>query len=218
MMRRLFVIAMLVLLAFMIPSAPTLGVADEQPITEEPKKAVDVVIHRFHPASRHVLIVGDSEACAVGQYVKQVVKEINQRNGQPLDDVTVSCKVSTTVEYWNRHLQQVLDTQSQAPDYVLVFLGTNHYWQTTVPPVQPIIDMINVGFTNCIWIGNTAVRGKHWKIDGLIRDAVSPACNYFDTESFGIELADGVHPTKTGALKWIELIWGYMLPLKYEED
>lgn len=168
------------------------------------------------PVGRKVLIVGDSEACAVSSYIdlKKLVAEINDAAGQPHDTVEFDCKDGTRVEYWGAggHLRSALDNHPN-PDAVLVFLGTNHYWQTTVPPTDTVTDLLKD--TNCVWVGNTAVHDKRWPVNGLIRDAVTPQCKYFDTEAAKIPLADGVHPTPEGATRWIRLVWPE-IPLKKE--
>lgn len=161
-------------------------------------------------AERRILIVGDSEACAVSWQVKRVKL--------PTDTVDVECKGGTTVPYWGSqgHLKMALDKHLK-PDVLLVFLGTNHYGQVVTPDVKPILDIIKDRELTCMWIGNTAVKGKKWKINKLIRDAVTPTCSYFDTEEANIPLPDGVHPDGIGAVKWLKLIWA-TLPVKYEES
>lgn len=166
-------------------------------------------------APRKVLVVGDSEACAVNLYIRKTVKEFNEALKQPLDVVDVDCKGGTTVQYWGEqgHFRESLSKHGK-PDVVVVFLGTNHYWQTTTPPVNMIIDQLEPR-TECLWVGNTAVKGRKWKINRLLKDAVTPRCQYFDTEAADIHLPDGVHPSGAAAIKWIKMIWS-MIPLKYE--
>lgn len=186
---------------------PTVTAAPASPPPPKPK------VRR----GRKVLIVGDSEACAVGSYInlKKLVADINDEGGMPRDSVDVDCKGGTTVQYWGAggNLRAALSRHPN-PDAVLVFLGTNHYGQATTPPTATVTDLLKA--TDCVWVGNTAVHGKHWKINGLIRDAVTPQCAYFDTEAAGIPLADGVHPTPGGASKWIRSVWP-LIPPKYEE-
>lgn len=169
------------------------------------------------PVSRHVLIIGDSEACAVGWVVKGTVKKINEEAQQPYDRVDVVCKGGTMVQYWGRqgNFRAALSKHPN-PDTVLVFLGTNHYHQQTTPEVGPILDVVKEYGFNCVWVGNTAVKGGRYKINKLLREAVQPTCSYFDTEAAGIPLADGIHPNGAGAAKWIRAIWP-MIPVKYEE-
>lgn len=177
-----------------------------------------------HPryAPRRVLIVGDSEACAVRPYVQVEADRINDASGMPHDVVHVDCKGSTLISYWGTYgnLRRALH-EFRDPDDVLVFLGTNHYWNTTAPNVDDILNVIKddatwSGAGTCVWIGPTAVKGRSWPVNGLLRDAVSSQCSYFDTEAADIPLADGVHPAKPGAVQWIRSIWP-LIPPKFEE-
>lgn len=193
-------------------TTPPVITVDPQPnIIEVPPV---VVVEKRVP--RHVLVVGDSEACAVNLYIRKTVKEVNETAGEPLDVVDVVCKGGTTVQYWGAqgHFREALRKHPN-PDAVVIFLGTNHYWQTTAPPVNTILDQIQAP-ASCVWVGNTAVKGKRWKINNILREAVQPTCSYFDTEAAGIELPDGVHPSGAGAIKWLKAIWP-MIPPKYEE-
>jgi hypothetical protein len=163
----------------------------------------------FVSVGRTILIVGDSEACAVKPYVKDVFKD---------DTVNVECKVSTTVTYWGAqgHLKEALKKHPH-PDTVIVFLGTNHYGQNKAPDVSVVLDGIEDSGAQCVWVGNTAVNGKRWQINKLINDAVSARCKYFDTEAANIPLADNAHPTVQGAIKWLRLVRD-VVPLKFEEQ
>lgn len=168
---------------------------------------------------RNILVVGDSEACAVNFVIKPTIQKINDENGHPRDVVSVDCKGSTTVRYWGEqgHLHTALSKHPH-PDVVVVFLGTNHYAQMTgkVSGVDNVLQEIKKSGAQCVWVGNTAVRGKHWPINKILRDAVTPDCTYFDTEAANIPLADGIHPDRQASVKWLRLIWP-MLPFKFEE-
>ena len=159
---------------------------------------------------RNVLIIGDSEACAVSNYTRHVQ--------DAHDSVYVDCKVSTTVPYWaaQGNFREALSRHPK-PDAVLVFLGTNHYWDAKAnPDVKPILDIVKAEGIDCVWVGNVAVKGRKWPINNALRASVQPTCSYFDTETAGIPLADGVHPTGDGALKWLRAVWP-MIPSHYEE-
>ena len=198
--------------AFTVPVAAPQPVAAPEPVDAAP---------RTHLVGRHVLVVGDSEACAVGSYInlKKTVAAINAEAGQPTDSVEVDCKGGTVVPYWGSggNFRAALGRHPTA-DTVLVFLGTNHYWnQKDTPNVAPILDLVRERKLSCVWVGNTAVHGHHWNVNNLLREAVTPTCSYFDTEAADIPLADGVHPSPAGATKWIRLIWP-TIPLRHEED
>jgi lysophospholipase L1-like esterase len=152
---------------------------------------------------RRILLLGDSEACAVAPYVGLAQS--------PGDEVAVACKASTRVEYWGAqgHAAAALAHRPR-PDAVVVFLGTNHYWERTAPDVASVIDPILAQGTQCVWAGNAAVRGRRWPMDALLRSAVGNRCAYLDTEALGVELADGVHPTPAGATKWLRATWALL--------
>ena len=160
---------------------------------------VDVVEPR--QKQRRILIIGDSEACAINMLASHV-KDAH-------DVVDVDCKVSTTVQYWGAqgNFRAALSRHPQ-PNVVIIFLGTNHYWEPhPTPDVTPILDVINELGLGCVWVGNVAVRGKQWPINSYLRNVVQPTCKYFDSENVNIQLSDGVHPTRTGAILWRTLIW-----------
>jgi hypothetical protein len=201
--------------------APSVASVDDDKALDQFEAAPVLIIPPRVVASkrvpRHILIVGDSEACTVAFYAKATVKAINEENHEPYDVVDVECKGGTVVQYWGAggHMKLALQHHPN-PDDVIVFLGTNHYWQNqkNAPPTATVTDLLKG--TNCIWVGNTAVHGKKWPVNGLIRDQVTPQCSYFDTEAADIPLFDGVHPGPTGAVKWLRLVWA-TIPAKYEE-
>jgi lysophospholipase L1-like esterase len=114
-------------------------------------------------------------------------------------------KIGSRIQFWSGHLPVVL-TQHVKPDVIIVFLGTNNFADTTLPDLTPILSAIHSTGARCIWVGPTSVHGKPWPIDALLRSAVAP-CVYVDTEALDIPLADGVHPTAGGALKWLQAVW-----------
>lgn len=179
-------------------------VPDEEPI----KQIVQ------YPRSRNVIIVGDSEACAVKHDVQAITDKIADSNGLPHDKIIVGCKVGSRIPFWDVHVRDVID-QHDRPDVVLVFLGTNHYDEVGEQPVKPILDYIELTGADCVWVGNTSVRGKRWKVNEVIKASVESRCKYFDTEAANIPLVDGIHPTSAGVVKWIEEIWP-LIPPEYE--
>jgi lysophospholipase L1-like esterase len=185
-------------------------------VSEPPTIVLPTIELISHRQPRRVLVIGDSEACRVNLWIKATVHDINQRNHEPYDDVHVVCKGGTVVQYWGAggHTRMALQEYPH-PDDVVVFLGTNHYWQKTSPPTETVTDLL--GDANCIWVGNTAVKGHHWPINQLIRDRVSGRCSYFDTEAANIPLDDDAHPGHAGAVKWLQMVWE-TIPTKYEEE
>lgn len=163
------------------------------------------------------MIIGDSEACAVGLVADQVAQEWARKRGQPKDDVAVECKGGTTIPYWNNlHAYFALQAHPNA-DVVLVFLGTNHFWQKQLPSPQPILDLILKRGASCVWVGNVAVGGKAWPIiNQALEAAVTPQCKYFNSEQEPIKLWDGYHPHADDAKRWLSDVWD-VIPPKYEE-
>lgn len=161
------------------------------------------------PRQRHVLIVGDSEAGAVGPYIKR----LRPRDGVT-DVVSVDYVNNSTIRDWsggqldgdtglfNASLKRHPDI-----DTVIIFLGTNDYWLNVPPDVKPVLDQISSRGLTCVWVGNTATHGKHWGINRVLRSVVSPTCTYFDTEAAGITLKDGIHPTPEAAAMWLQAVW-----------
>ena len=186
-------------------------------ISPEAIVSVPVVEHPKELASRHILIIGDSEACAIGAVVKKEAARITDSRNEPRDQISVVCKAGTRVEYWSSGKFSAALQRHPDVDTVLVFLGTNHYGSRRVPNVVPILDEVDNRQLTCIWSGNTAVHGKSWPMNEILKTAVSPDCDYFDTESLKIDLADGIHPTTQGAVAWVDALWD-RLPLKYEEE
>lgn len=159
--------------------------------------------------SRYVLIVGDSQACAVSSHMKEMADSSG-------DKADIVCKPSTTVQYWTSdRLNNELERRANV-DTLVVFLGTNHYLDVSTPPVGSILDVVRSRHLTCVWVGNTAVRGKHRQINSLLHDAVTPTCSYFDTEAYNLRLRDGVHPTFDSARRWAQAVWN-SIPVRYDD-
>lgn len=150
-------------------------------------------------AFTNVLIVGDSEAGATATQLHQVKR--------PNEHVSLDYKVGSTIQFWAAGKFQKSMKNHPDTDEVIIFLGTNNYGNSTLPDVTPILNEIKARHVKCTWVGPTSVHGKHWPINSMLKAAVSNTCTYVDTESLGIDLHDGVHPTPSGALKWIRYIW-----------
>lgn len=160
--------------------------------------------HALH--SRNILIVGDSEACAVGVVAKSVAKEYGLS-----DKVNVECKTGTTINYWtNGNFDRALAKYPNT-EIVLVFLGTNHYSSIVPPKTSNLLTNVKNRNLQCIWVGPVAVKGQVWPINDFLSQSVSETCTYFDSSD--IELRDGVHPTTDSAKKWLNQIWN-LIPFK----
>jgi lysophospholipase L1-like esterase len=165
---------------------------------------------------RNVLIIGDSEACAVSSVSAEVAAEYARDNVQPLDKVRTVCKSGSRVDYWafGRFLSALNDDQET--DNVIVFLGGNHIDQTKAPNISVMLDIVSKKNVGCFWAGNALLHGKTWKMNDLMREAVTPTCDYVDLEKIVVTLSDGLHPDRTGAKLWLQTIW-FLLPLKHEK-
>ena len=154
---------------------------------------------------RTILIVGDSEAGAVQPYLGTV--------RLPSDTVNVVFKGGTRIEAWATGAQKSSLLQALAqytPQIVVVMLGTNHYYDTTAPPIAPLVNLIraNAPGASILWVGPTSVNGKSWPVDAwLAQEAAALGVPYLDTEKLGIPLADTAHPTAAGAQQWLRYIW-----------
>lgn len=150
-------------------------------------------------APQKILVLGDSEAGAVSPSLKNVLL--------PGETTELEYKSGSSIEYWARGKFHEALGHHFVPDVIIVFLGTNNYGYQTLPDVTPILDEIVQTHAKCIWVGPTSVNGQKWKIDKLLKKAVSGQCSYVDTEELDIELADGIHPTQVGVTKWLNEIW-----------
>lgn len=156
---------------------------------------------------RNVLIIGDSEACAVGTSAKNVASEFGIQ-----DAVAVECKIGSTIQYWEKNFKRVLAKHPKT-DVVVVFLGTNHYSSIVPPQTSNLLSQIKESSSECLWVGPVAVHGKNWPINEFLKQSVSDNCSYFDTENFGLELVDGIHPEKKEAYRWLKSVWND-IPMK----
>ena len=146
--------------------------------------------------SQNILIVGDSEACAMKFGAITAVR-------QPGEMVFNICKNGTRVAYWEgEKMRNALSTGKY--DTVIVFLGTNDYGSK--PDPTKIVSQIKATGASCVWVGPTLVRGKKSVTNDHLRTRVSP-CVYLDTQALGVPLVDGIHPTSSGAVKWLTEVW-----------
>lgn len=174
-------------------------IADVLTETEPVEAPVTVV----PPRHQNILLIGDSEVMYINWYFKPMRK--------PNETVYFDSKPGTTIGWWNGGVFHREMSKYPNLDMVIVFLGTNNFNFTFLQPHQNILDEIKARNIKCIWVGPTDVRMRGYKnphITGqLIKDAVDGLCTYVDTESLSIPLADGVHPTQDGAVKWLTEIW-----------
>lgn len=143
-----------------------------------------------------ILIVGDSEACAMKYGAVKAVQTSEEK-------VDIDCVGGTRVSYWeNGRMKQALSKDKY--DVVIVFLGTNDYGMK--PDPTKVVQAITDSGAACVWAGPTLVRGQKSVTNEHLKSRVAP-CVYLDTQALGVPLADGVHPTGAGAVKWLAKVW-----------
>jgi len=162
---------------------------------------------------RDVLVVGDSEACAVGAVARATVQRLNDELVVPHDVVHVECRVGSTVQLWSSGLLRQALARHPSAEVVVVFLGTNHYGALRAPPVDDLL--LQLGDRPCTWVGNVAVHGRAWPINAMLRRAVGDRCTYVDSEALALRLPDGVHPDRASAIAWLRAAWS-TVPQRYE--
>lgn len=152
------------------------------------------------PPHKNILLIGDSETVYAELYMHDAnVKQSNET-------VYFDAKPGTTIGYWNGIFASELAKYPNI-DEVIIFLGTNNWNATRLPPLNNILAEVNRRHLKCLWVGPTAVLNHPHPINRLLKPAVVPTCSYFDTEQAGIELRDIAHPTRAGAIKWLKMIW-----------
>lgn len=166
---------------------------------EDAEVPVDASEEDAAPKHENILIIGDSQA----RYAKWQIKKIQRPN----ETIFIDDKGGTTILWWNnKHFREEM-AKFPNIDVVVIFLGTNNFNFTFLQPHQDILDVLHERKLKCIWAGPTKVNGQKHIINKLIKDAVSGTCSYVDAEELNIPLADGVHPTPDGTVKWLQEIW-----------
>lgn len=171
------------------------GITEEASTKTETKKS--------SPKHEDILLIGDSEVLYLSWYWSKA--KLQREN----ETVLFDSKPGTTIGYWN---YVFVDEMKKYPkvDVVLIFLGTNnHNFGNIMQPHQHILDEVKRRNIPCIWAGGTSVYGKRWEFNQTLRKMVeaSGVCQFFNTEEDDIELADQIHPSVKGAVKWLQDIW-----------
>jgi hypothetical protein len=156
------------------------------------------------PPPQRILLIGDSEVLYLSWYFDRANVK------QPNETVLFDSKPGTTIGTWNSIFVQEMSRYPRL-DMVIILLGTNNFNFDFLQAHQSILDEVKRRNIKCLWVGPTDVKMKGWKnlhmTGPFIKEAVDGTCTYFDTEAANIELADGVHPTLAGGIKWLQLIW-----------
>lgn len=147
----------------------------------------------------NILILGDSLACGSQMRVKEFLKQN--------ESVVYDCKVGSTLQQWNSEKAKIAFERNKDISSVIVFLGTNNYTATKMPEISNILGEIEKHNVKCTWIGPTAVRGKQWQINQLIKEAVSKNCDFVDITDSEILLQDGIHPTFSSWFTILKRTW-----------
>jgi hypothetical protein len=171
-------------------------------VAEVTDAGMDVTPEAAELKHENILLIGDSEVLYSSWYFKPMRRDN--------ETVYFDSKPGTTIGWWNGVFQKEMSKYHDI-DVVIVFLGTNNFNFDYLQPHQHILDTLKASSAKCIWVGPTDVHMKGFTnphiVNKLLKEEVSSLCTYVDTEQLHIELADGVHPTQAGAVKWLTEIW-----------
>jgi len=155
---------------------------------------------------RKVLVVGDSEACAVGAIAPEITTHA----------VKVSCSSGTTIQDWTGRKLTSAIASAPGSDVVIVFLGGNNIVNEDVDGIDQIIDAIWKHGADCVWVSNAALFDKKWRINELMKAHVGERCKYLDSEELPLNLPDKLHPDRASARLWLNAALELM-PKIYKE-
>lgn len=142
-------------------------------------------------------IAGDSEAGAVAPALKGILPNGSQ--------TVLTYEVSSRIEKWAGG-KMAASKPARKIDRVIVFLGTNNYYDSSLPSVEGVLQVIRSTGAKCTWVGPPKVNNRPWKLNNDLRSAVESTCTYVDSQQLAIELRDGIHPTDKGAQEWARKI------------
>lgn len=151
------------------------------------------------PVTKRILIVGDSQACAMKWGAAKFVR-------RPTEKVDIFCKGGTRTSYWEgAHMKEAL--AGDRYDEVIVFLGSNDYGNRP-DPTKVVARIKEAGVKKCVWTGPPLIRGQRSVTNDHLKRTVAP-CAYLDAQEIGVPLDpnDKVHPTPTGAVLWLSKAW-----------
>jgi lysophospholipase L1-like esterase len=151
----------------------------------------------IEPETKTYWIAGDSEAGATHAALKAELSTGTQ--------TVLTYEVSSRIEKWAAGKMQA-SKPARKVDYVIVFLGTNNYYDANLPSVDGVLQVVRSTGARCVWVGPPKVNGKPWKLNADLRKAVESVCVYVDSQQVAIELHDGIHPSPKGAQVWARKI------------
>lgn len=142
-------------------------------------------------------IAGDSEAGATHAALRSVLPRGSR--------MVLTYEVSSRIEKWAGG-KMAASKPAQRVDRIIVFLGTNNYYDAKLPSIEGVLQVIRSTGAECIWVGPPKVNNRPWKLNNDLRSAVEPTCKYVDSQQLTIELSDGIHPSDRGAREWAKKI------------
>ncbi len=142
-------------------------------------------------------IAGDSEAGATYGALKSELPTGSQ--------TVLTYEVSSRIEKWSSG-KMLASRPARKVDHVIVFLGTNNYYDSKLPSVDGVLQVVRSTGAKCTWVGPPKVNGRSWKLNGELKAAVEPLCKYVDSQQIPIQLRDGIHPSPQGAQVWARKI------------
>lgn len=148
------------------------------------------------PPKKRTWVVGDSEAGAVHSYLIPKL---------PNDQTILTYETSSRIEKWSGGKMAASRPAGQI-DTVIVFLGTNNYYDQQLPSPKGVLDIVRSTGARCVWVGPPRVHNRPFPLNNDLRKAVENTCTYVDSQSLSIELRDGIHPTDKGAQEWAQRI------------
>lgn len=147
--------------------------------------------------SKTYWIAGDSEAGATHSALKEVLPTGSQ--------TVLTYEVSSRIEKWAGG-KMATSKPARKVDHVIVFLGTNNYYDSKLPDVEGVLQAIRSTGASCTWVGPPRVNKRPWKLNNDLKLAVEKQCKYVDSQQLSIELHDGIHPSPRGAQVWARKI------------
>lgn len=166
----------------------------------------------FVVRSRNVLIVGDSEACAVGNVAQRTSDEVGW--GHVID---TSCKSGSTIQDWSGNRIDTTLKNHDRSDAVIVFLGGNNVHNENTAGAETIVQKITAHRSSCVWVGNARLFDKTWRINSSLKEVVEASgCRYLDSELLNLKLVDKMHPDVESAKLWFKSAIA-LVPVLYEE-
>lgn len=142
-------------------------------------------------------IAGDSEAGATHAALRSALP--------PGSQTVLTYEVSSRIEKWAGG-KMAASKPARKVDRIIVFLGTNNYYDSKLPSVEGVLRVVRSTGAKCIWVGPPKVNNRPWKLNNDLKSAVEPLCTYVDSQQLAIELRDGIHPTDKGAQEWARKI------------